>query len=179
MLGDTVQASTESWTGEVSDALAGLCEGECATRGAILDAIGCGLVAEPTTLGGWLARREGQELALYVIAGRALNTVRGPCAQHRAGAQPDGAVTASVQVSRVPFRDDAKIDCRIERTEHRVGGEISATRVLHWRFDRGLPSAVLIEPDSADPRKRAEAEQAERFARAIAMVLAEPDSSGS
>ncbi len=159
----------------MSRALARHCPAECATRGAILDAVERRVITWPTVEGGWLVRKEGEELVLYVIAGRGLSTVRGVCAHHTPGVEHDDRVAATVDVSRVPFRDEAEIKCRIERSERKLAGQIHAERVMHWTFDPvDMNLGIAIEPDSLDGLKRADAEQAESFVHAVASALVKP-----
>ncbi len=169
-----MEASTAEWSSQVRLELERLCSADCATRAAILDAVERGVIAPPSVPGGWVARREGDRgLALYVLAERALSAVRGPCVHHQGGL--DGAVAATIDVTRLPFREDARVECRIERTERRSGGEITPESVLHWRFGSGgFEFALDILPDSPEPDHRAATEQAERFARTVAGALAQP-----
>ncbi len=160
--------------GEVAEALTRACHADCVTRGAILESLERGVVTAPNIAGGWLVRKESDGLALYVLAGRAVSVARGACVHHQGEAHFDSHAEASVAIVRTPFRDDARIECRVERIEQRSGGQMRPHTVLRWRFGSGgfeLP--VEIEPDSEDARRRAEAEQAEWFTRAVALVLAQ------
>lgn len=144
------------------------------TRGALLDAIEGGVLPSASPEGGWLARKEGETLALYVVAGRALASAKGRCI-HRVGeAVRDAAAEATVDVTRVAFREDARIECRIVRSERTHDGQITPERNFRWRFGSGGADLLVdIAPDSEDPGKRAEAEQAQRFVHAVISALSE------
>ncbi len=141
----------------------------------MLDAVESRLIAAPSVEGGWLLTREGEELVLRVLAGRGLSVARGVCVHHD-GSDDGGVARATIEISRSPIRQDASIDCRIERSERKQDGAISAERAVRWTFDLAdARTAFTIESDSEDPPGHADAEQAAVFARAVASTLAVPD----
>jgi hypothetical protein len=169
-----LESSRASWVEEVRQALERSCEADCVTRGALLDAIESGVLPSASPEGGWLARKEGEMLALYVVAGRALATAKGRCIHRQGATGPGGGVDATVDVTRVAFREDARIECRIVRSERSHDGQITPERNFRWRFGSGGTDLLVdIAPDSEEPAKRAEAQQAQRFVHAVISALSE------